>query len=510
MRLLAKLNEGLYEKEKPMRMALLATLAGESVFLLGPPGVAKSMIARRLKYIFREARAFEYLMGKFSTPDEVFGPVSISKLKNEDKYERITARYLPGANIVFLDEIWKASPPIQNALLTVLNEKIFRNGEQEFRVDLRGLISASNELPLKGEGLEALWDRFLIRMVLGNIEEDSAFEEMLVSRASNDLSQSIPETDRLSDAEYAEWQAGMAAVAVPPHVLGLLSSLRRTLRTRNATADDKLYVSDRRWRKIANLLRACAYLHDRQEVQIVDCFLIADCIWDRESQAEEAVALVLGAIAGQGYRRLVRLGPLKAELETLQHEIKQGTQTVRHETVTVCKPYRDKFDTEFCLLQNFWGDTSVFIRQSDLDKLRVGQDAVFIPVFEQTGNTFRPFQTYAFTRKDEFTLENKGRTLPVETETEERETMLPRLPSAETVKIWNSQIQLLLSQCDQFLHRVEERRTLDAGALDGHLFVPDELARQSLESLRHLAADLMSLRVEIQKTRHLYDAESQN
>ena len=74
--------------------------------------------------------------------------------------KRLTTHYLPGSQIVFLDEIWKASPPIQNALLTVLNEKIYRNGEQEVEVDIRGLIAASNELPAKGEGLEALWDRF--------------------------------------------------------------------------------------------------------------------------------------------------------------------------------------------------------------------------------------------------------------------------------------------------------------------------------------------------------------
>ena len=196
-KLLSALHQGMYEREQVVALSLLTAVAGESMFLLGPPGVAKSMVARRLRKAFRNASSFEYLMSRFSTPDEVFGPVSISKLKNEDRYERLTDGYLPSANVVFLDEIWKAGPAIQNTLLTVLNEKVFRNGSQEIRIPMQALLAASNELPAEGEGLEALWDRFLVRALVTGICRDDLFDRMITETTETEVE--VPEHLKLDE-----------------------------------------------------------------------------------------------------------------------------------------------------------------------------------------------------------------------------------------------------------------------------------------------------------------------
>nr|MCU0420612.1 AAA family ATPase [Cyclobacteriaceae bacterium] len=219
-RLLEALNDGVFEKEEAIRLSLLTSIAGESIFFLGLPGVAKSLIARRLKFAFKDAKSFEYLMNRFSTPDEVFGPISVTQLQ-QDNYMRIVENYLPDAEIVFLDEIWKAGPAIQNTLLTVLNEKVFRNGKEEIKVKLKGLISASNELPADNDGhndsVEALWDRFLIRLVVGGVEDETNFNSMI----SDDLKPTVDNIAadlKITDDEYKKWDKEIDAVAIPDEV----------------------------------------------------------------------------------------------------------------------------------------------------------------------------------------------------------------------------------------------------------------------------------------------------
>ncbi|MBD3353072.1 MAG: AAA domain-containing protein [Candidatus Lokiarchaeota archaeon] len=341
-KLLEALSSGLIEKAEIMNLAFLSAISGETIFMVGPPGIAKSLIARRLKFAFKNARSFEYLMHRFSTPDEIFGPISITKLKNEDILERNIDHYLPGANIAFLDEIWKAGPSIQNTLLTIINERKFLNGEEEIGVDLFGILAASNELPEKDQGLEALWDRFLIRVLVKNIENRDNFEEMILD--TKDLYiDVIPEELKITKDEYYEWQDIRDNISVPTEVLNVINHIRVKIQKYNdklleeESEEPLLYVSDRRWKKIIKVLRTCAFLNGRNKVELIDCFLISYFIWNIPDQIDYVSQIVKECIQHQSYMVVPDVKSIRNVLEKIKLEV---DNSIRHKEIRIIETPR--------------------------------------------------------------------------------------------------------------------------------------------------------------------------
>lgn len=353
--LLGEMNRGIYEKETEISLSLLAALAGESIILLGPPGVAKSMVARQLKTAFRDTQSFEYLMSRFSTPDEIFGPVSIQKLKTSDTYERAMEGYLPTADVVFLDEIWKAGPAIQNTLLTVINEKIFRNGNREMHLPLKLLVAASNELPAKGEGLEALWDRFVIRIESRPIKLEKNFRAMLLDSHADflgptdftdstdfsgftgglghaDFADNADFSDlKITSEEYAEWTERIDKIGVKIEVLDAISAIRKSLRAVNvdeAAERRNIYVSDRRWKNIVRLLRTSAFMQDREEVDICDLLPIYHCLWQEPEERDAIRNIVIRALFSPFADKLVEMKNALAE-DIKYHRVRRNPEDGR-------------------------------------------------------------------------------------------------------------------------------------------------------------------------------------
>ncbi len=289
--LITALSDGLYEREEIVAVSLLSTLSGQSIFLYGLPGTAKSLIARRLSKAFKDSIHFEYLMQRFSTPEDVFGPVSIQELKH-DNYIRKTKGYLPTADFAFLDEIWKSSPAILNTLLTIINERVFRNGADEEKVPLKALIAASNETPPPNQGLEALYDRFVMRVIVNPMEERENFERLLDGDAVSD---DIEITNGLhfSNDEFEQLSGKIFEITISKEVFVIINSIRVSLEEFNEDNPEiAVYVSDRRWQKIALILKTSAFLCDRNEVIPVDALILRHCLWTLEQNRESIEEII--------------------------------------------------------------------------------------------------------------------------------------------------------------------------------------------------------------------------
>ena len=261
--LIDHLGHGLLERDEAVRLSLLAALAGEHVLLIGPPGTAKSALARRLHGAFADAPYFERLLTRFSTPEELFGPLSLKALE-EDRYERLTAGFLPSAGIAFLDEVFKANSAILNALLTLLNEREFDNGTQRLRTPLVAVVAASNEVP-QDEGLLAFHDRFLVRLSVAPVGEASFGP--LLDLAPQSAAAAPPAADRITAHERAALAQRAALVPLGETFVEACTALRRVLAAQGQP------MSDRRWRQFVGLARTAAASEGRTALDALDLWL---------------------------------------------------------------------------------------------------------------------------------------------------------------------------------------------------------------------------------------------
>lgn len=339
------LSDGVYERESTIKLCLLAALSGESVFLLGPPGIAKSLIAKRLIQAFDNSSYFEYLMTRFSTPEEVFGPLSIQELKDNGRYVRLTQGYLPTAQVVFLDEIWKAGPAILNTLLTVVNEKTFKNGSDIERVPMRLLVSASNELPDEDSGLDALYDRMLVRVFVNRIQNKQNFKSMLTVGTPQEAR--IPPGLAITDDEYHLWQSQLDKLVLSDDVFEKLYQLKNMLEREIDTQrldQAAMYVSDRRWKKAVKLLKASAFFNGRDAINPLDLLLLQDCLWN-SPESRDVV------------REVIREFALRYAFD--QSEVEQQIELCREELSRI----QDELESEFGMMLSMETSTGLIKKQ---------------------------------------------------------------------------------------------------------------------------------------------------
>lgn len=324
------LQTGLLERDMEVRLMLLAALCGEHLLLLGPPGTAKSELSRRLSSLTGGVY-FERLLTRFSVPEELFGPLSIKGLE-QDEYTRKTDGYLPTAEVAFIDEIFKANSAILNALLTLLNERLFDNGAERLPVPLLCLVGASNELP-ESEELDALYDRFLIRKSVDQVSKGQLAD--LARLASGGMKPHSSSGDhithlRLDDFKYTGERA-IEAVDISDEMIDLLTELRNYLQDK---CEPPIYVSDRRFMKAVNLMQVAAYADGRSQVSESDCLLLEYVMGNTPGDSEKVRRKVLDILAsdiGMQQCELLFLGLFGRSCNALEQSDGEDIAAILHD-----------------------------------------------------------------------------------------------------------------------------------------------------------------------------------
>lgn len=302
----AEMNENFVQRSDTIEALILGALTGEHVFVLGPPGTAKSLLARDFASRFTGSRYFETLLSKNRPDAAILGPYDLNLLRDESRFVRKDEGYLTWANIAFLDELGKMSPTSGHDILSALNERIkheVSNGRSAHHIPLHMAIAGSNELPAaESEDAAALWDRLLFRTVVDYIAGPTDFMQMLASTGQS-VTQTLPYEDLL------EAHRQIKTVDVTSETLDAVVTLRTTLRQ-----DHGITVSDRRWRQSIAPVRAAAWLRGSPETGPQDLEVLRLTLWD-DLESRTQIERTIRAVVSPELEEFNEIEDTIAELE---------------------------------------------------------------------------------------------------------------------------------------------------------------------------------------------------
>ncbi len=314
----------------------LTVLSGQHGFFYGPPGVAKSMIVADMARYFPDTDFFHRLMGKHTVPEELFGPVSISAMR-DDRYEHNIQGYLPTSEFVFLDEIFKANGAILNTLLTAINERIFFNGTNTLELPLRTLFAASNEIPSEAE-LAALYDRFLFRFNVKDLQHPEDFGLLLSRKRKIANFLAAPAVATFSIDDFKGMRTEIQSIHIPDSVLGSMVDIRDTL-----VMEHNIHASSRRWLQTLDGIQAHAYLNGQPEATTQNLLPLTYMLWNQISEISSVEEVVWGV----ANPILYKVRALKDTITIIMRDMEAAiTGATANELALVMAEYAGKFNIQ--------------------------------------------------------------------------------------------------------------------------------------------------------------------
>jgi MoxR-like ATPase len=308
-------------RDEVIDLIALAVVAGEHLFLYGPPGTAKSLLVREFAGAVR-CRYFEYLLTRFSEPNEIFGPVDLARLR-EGVVATVTTGMLPEAEFAFLDELFNANSAILNNLLTVLNERVYRRGAETHHLPLLSAFAASNHLP-EDEALQALFDRFLLRCKVDSLPRPQLPALLTAGWAiERDGKPAAPAVDAPSVADLREMERQVEDMDISPILETYADAVTKV-------RDLGVALSDRRSVKVLKLIAASAVMCGRTAANVSDLWVLR-YVWDRVEQIGPLGSLVTGILdaaqdADAQHPRAAR--PEQVDAEELARELEQAEKEI--------------------------------------------------------------------------------------------------------------------------------------------------------------------------------------
>lgn len=308
----SELSVQFWERSEVARMLAVAMLARQHSLVLGPPGTAKSELARELTGRIEGARMWEILLSRFTAPTAVFGPIDVAKLARDGLYTQVFDGRATQAEIAFIDEIFKCSPAALNGMLAFLNERLYHpeGGGDPIHCPLISAVCASNELP-DSEETGAIYDRLLVRLQVGYLQDPSNFAALMRSAVAGaaPAARTTVTLAELSDAADNQ----VPRVQVPDGAIDAIAMLRTSLRRQ------QIIASDRRWKAAVRLLQASAWLAGRAAVGEHDLQVLAHVLWEspaHRSTVEREVLQVVNPHAREALEITDGLDELAAQLDS--------------------------------------------------------------------------------------------------------------------------------------------------------------------------------------------------